>query len=174
MNAPVDAFVGLGSNLGESVATLCAALAALDAVADTRLMRASHFYRTPAWGVTEQPDFLNAVAMLRTSLSPARLLAAMLDIERAAGRDRRADDGGRWGPRTLDLDLLLYGDLVVDEAGLRVPHPHLHERAFALVPLVEIAADVVIPGIGPARDALARMETADIQALTYTDPPADA
>ena len=112
--------------------------------------------------------------MLRTSLPPTRLLAAMLDIERAAGRDRRADGSDRWGPRTLDLDLLLYGDRVVDEPGLRVPHPHLHERAFALVPLVEIAADVVIPGIGPARDALARMETADIQALTYTDPPADA
>ena len=93
-----------------SVATLRAALAALDAVADTRLLRASHFYRTPAWGVTEQPDFLNAVAMLRHEPAAARLLAAMLDIERAAGRDRRADGSDRWGPRTLDLDLLLYGD----------------------------------------------------------------
>ena len=174
MNAAVDAFVGLGSNLGESVATLRPAFAALDAAADTRVMRVSHFYRTPAWGVTEQPDFLNAVAMLPTALPPSRLLAAMPDTERAAGRDRRADGSDRWGPRTLDLDLLLYGERVVDEPGLRVPHPHLHERAFALVPLVEIAADVVIPGIGSARDALARMETADIQALTYTDPPPDA
>jgi 2-amino-4-hydroxy-6-hydroxymethyldihydropteridine diphosphokinase len=174
MNPQVDAFVGLGSNLGESVATLRAALAALDTLADTRVLRVSHFYRTPAWGVTEQPDFLNAVAMLRTRLSPSKLLGSMLGIERAAGRDRLADGSDRWGPRTLDLDLLLYGDLTVDEPGLRVPHPHLHERAFALVPLVEIAADVVIPGIGPAREALDRMETADIQALTYTDPPADA
>ncbi len=174
MSPSVDAYVGLGSNLGESVATLRAALDALDAIAGTQLVRASHFYRTPAWGVTEQPDFLNAVAMVRTQLPAAELLAAMLDIERAAGRNRSADGSDRWGPRTLDLDLLLYGDAVVDVPGLHVPHPHLHERAFALVPLVEIAPDTVIPGVGRARDALARMETADIEALTYTDPPADA
>ncbi|MBF6024341.1 2-amino-4-hydroxy-6-hydroxymethyldihydropteridine diphosphokinase [Lysobacter niastensis] len=174
MSPTVDAYVGLGSNLGESVATLRAALTALDAISGTHLVRASHFYRTPAWGVTEQPDFLNAVAMVRTQLPAAELLAAMLDIERAAGRNRSADGSDRWGPRTLDLDLLLYGDAVVDVPGLHVPHPHLHERAFALVPLVEIAPDTVIPGVGRARDALARMETADIEALTYTDPPADA
>jgi 2-amino-4-hydroxy-6-hydroxymethyldihydropteridine diphosphokinase len=88
----------------------------------------------------------------------------MLDIERRAGRDRD-DDGPRWGPRILDLDLLLYGDAMLDLPGLRVPHPHLHERAFALVPLVEIAPDVVIPGIGRARDVLETMASTDIQAI---------
>src|SRR3546814_4311137 len=86
------------------------------------------------------------------------------------GRDRHEDDA-RWGPRTLDLDLLLYGDAIIDEPGLRVPHPHLHERAFALVPLLEIAPDAVIPGFGPARSALAAMASDDVEALTYATPP---
>ena len=164
------AFVGLGSNLGDSAAVLHRALDALAALPHTRLVRASKLYRTPAWGVTDQPDFVNAVAMLDTALAPRELLTRMLAIEHEAGRDRRADGSDRWGPRTLDLDLLLYGEATIDEPGLHVPHPHLHERAFALVPLVEIAPDAVIAHIGPARDALARMATDDIQALTYADP----
>ena len=164
------AFVGLGSNLGDSAAVLRRALEALARLPQTRLLRASRLYRTPAWGVTEQPDFVNAVAMLDTALAPRELLTQLLAIEHVFGRDRRVDGSDRWGPRTLDLDLLLYGQAVVDEPGLRVPHPHLHERAFALVPLVEIAPDAVIAHIGPAREALARMETGDIQALTYADP----
>ncbi len=165
----VTAFVGLGSNLGDSTAALRAAFDALAAIEGTRLARASRLYRTPAWGVTEQPDFINAVAMLETGRSAQQLLADLLAIERVAGRDRQADGSDRWGPRTLDLDLLLYGDAVVSAPGLHVPHPHLHERAFALVPLLEIAPDVVIPGIGPARQALAKMEPGEVEAVTYVD-----
>lgn len=157
------AYIGLGSNLGDSAEVLRAAVRALDALAHTRVLRASRFYRTPAWGNTEQPDFLNAVAMLDTGLPARELLAAMLEIEREAGRSRRADGSDRWGPRTLDLDLLLYGEAVIAEVGLHVPHPHLHERAFALVPLVEIAPEVSIPGVGLARDALARIDISEIQ-----------
>ncbi|MGO4220658.1 2-amino-4-hydroxy-6-hydroxymethyldihydropteridine diphosphokinase [Lysobacter sp. TAF61] len=169
----VIAFVGLGSNLGDSAACLRAALVALGTIDATRVVEASRLYRTPAWGVTAQPDFLNAVAMLETARTPQQLLAELLAIEREAGRNRLADGSDRWGPRTLDLDLLLYGDAVVDEPGLRVPHPHLHERAFALVPLLEIAADAVIPGVGPARDALAKMEPGEVEAVTYADSDRD-
>ena len=126
-------------------------------------MKASRLYRTPAWGKTDQPAFVNAAAVLETELDARALLDAMLGIERDHGRERL--DGQRWGARTLDLDLLLYGDEVIDEPGLHVPHPHLHERAFALVPLVEIAPDLVIPGHGRASDLVAAMVTGDIHAI---------
>ncbi|WP_342315207.1 2-amino-4-hydroxy-6-hydroxymethyldihydropteridine diphosphokinase [Lysobacter sp. FW306-1B-D06B] len=164
------AFIGLGSNLGDSIATLRAALRALDALPGTQLVRASRLYRTAAWGVTEQPDFINAVAMLRTSRAPQQLLADLLDIERHAGRHRLADGSDRWGPRTLDLDLLLYGEQRIDEPGLHVPHPRLHERAFVLVPLAEISPDARIPGVGTAAQALAGMAPAQVQGVTYADP----
>lgn len=164
-------FVGLGSNLGASAEILRQAFVALGHLPQTRLLRSSRIYRTPAWGLTAQPDFLNAVAELHTGLAPQALLAALLAIEREAGRVRLADGSDRWGPRTLDLDLLLYGDQCVEERGLRVPHPHLHERAFALLPLLEIAPEAVIPGIGPARAALAALASDGIQALPYTPPP---
>lgn len=163
MTTPVIAFVGLGGNLGDPEATLGDALQALDGVQDTRLLRASRLYRTPAWGVEQQPDFLNAVAMLETRLGAPALLESLFVIERQHGRVREAEQ--RWGPRTLDLDLLLYGDAVIDEPGLRVPHPHLHERAFALLPLLEIAADVEIPGRGLARNAVSLLEKSNIQPL---------
>lgn len=166
----VIAFVGLGSNLGDSIAALHSALDSLGALPGTRLERASRLYRTAAWGVTEQPDFINAVAMLRTSRTPRQLLSDLLDIERHAGRNRRADGSDRWGPRTLDLDLLLYGDDLIDEPGLHVPHPRLHERAFVLVPLAEIAPDLSIPRVGPVRQALARMAPAEVEGVTYADP----
>ena len=155
--------MGLGGNLGDAAATVRHAFRDLDALPHTRLLRASRLYRTPAWGRTDQPDFINAVAMLETALAPRELLDGMLAIEQEAGRERRAEE--RWGPRTLDLDLLLYGDEVIDEPGLHVPHPRLHERVFALLPLVEIAPDAMIPGVGAARAVLAAMETGDIQAL---------
>lgn len=161
-------FVGLGANLGDAQAAVRSGIDALSKLRSTRLLRASRLYRTPAWGLSGQPDFINAVAMLETALPPPELLEELLAIERQAGRNR--GQGLRWGPRTLDLDVLLYGDRIIDEPGLNVPHPHLHERAFALVPLLEIAPDVSIPGIGAARDALARMETAGVQALTYVPP----
>ena len=172
MNTPVVvACVGLGSNLGDSAGILQAAFESLDRTPGIRLRCASSLYRTPAWGMTDQPDFTNAVAMLETTLAARDLLAAMLDIERDAGRERREDGADRWGPRTLDLDLLLYADAVIDEPGLRVPHPHLHQRAFALLPLLEIAPDAWIPGVGAARDALATIPSDDIEALTYDAPP---
>ncbi|WP_052101567.1 2-amino-4-hydroxy-6-hydroxymethyldihydropteridine diphosphokinase [Novilysobacter arseniciresistens] len=173
MTPSVVAFVGLGSNLGDSAGLLRDALRSLDGLPGTSVDACSGFYRTPAWGNTEQPDFINAVAMLRTALDPHVLLAAMLDIERLAGRER-GDPADRWGPRTLDLDLLLYGDATIDAPGLRVPHPHLHERAFALVPLAEIAPDAPIPGHGRVRDALAAMAAGDVEALTYMSPPPPA
>jgi len=138
---------------------------ALGRLPGTRLLRASRLYRTPAWGVTAQPDFVNAVAMIETTLAPTALLQELLRIERDAGRDRLADGSDRWGPRTLDLDLLLYGDAVIDVPGLSVPHPHMHERAFVLVPLLEIAPDARIPGRAAVADALAAMAVGDIQAL---------
>lgn len=161
---PTTAFVGLGSNLGDAAGTVRAAFDALGAMPGILLLKASRLYRTPAWGVTAQPDFINAVAMLETRLTALDLLRALLDLERATGRDRR-DGDRRWGPRTLDLDLLLFGDQVIDVPGLRVPHPHLHERAFALVPLREVDPDAVIPGWGPTSGLLAAMAINDIQAL---------
>ncbi|MCM2335693.1 MAG: 2-amino-4-hydroxy-6-hydroxymethyldihydropteridine diphosphokinase [Pseudomonas sp.] len=158
-------YIGLGGNVGDVAAAIARAFEALAALHDSTLVATSRLYRTPAWGVTDQADFINAVARVDTALSPRALLEALLAIERDAGRTRRADGSDRWGPRTLDLDLLLYGDRVVDEPGLHVPHPRLHERAFALVPLLEIAPDAVIPGVGPARAALAAMAPADIEAL---------
>jgi 2-amino-4-hydroxy-6-hydroxymethyldihydropteridine diphosphokinase len=159
----VLACIGLGANLGDATATVQAALQALDALPHTRLVKASRLYRTPAWGKTDQPAFVNAAAVLETELDARALLDAMLGIERDHGRERL--DGQRWGARTLDLDLLLYGEDVIDEPGLHVPHPHLHERAFALVPLVEIAPDLVIPGHGRASDLVAAMVTGDIHAI---------
>ena len=157
----MQAWIGLGGNLGDAVVTLHAALQELDGLPHTRLVRASKFYRTPAWGVAEQPDFINAVALLDTRLSPRDLLDALLDIERAFGRERNRSE--RWGPRVLDLDLLLYDSAVIDEPGLCVPHPHLHERAFALLPLVEITPDAFIPGIGPAGEALRALDSSAIE-----------
>jgi len=161
----VRAVVGLGGNLGDAAATLRATLPALDVLPDTRLVRGSRLYRTPPWGRRDQADFVNAAALLETGLTPRALLDGLLSIERAFGRDRCAESG-RWGPRTLDLDLLLYGDRVVDEPGLAVPHPCLHERAFALLPLVEVWPEATIPGIGPARAALAAMACEGIEALS--------
>lgn len=163
MTAPVVAFVGLGGNLGDAAATLRSALDALALLDGMRLLQASSLYSTPAWGLEQQPDFVNAVAMIETTLQPHALLEALLGLELEFGRDRQA--GPRWGPRTLDLDLLLYADLCLDDPGLALPHPHLHERAFVLVPLLELDPNVVIPGRGPARDALLGVPTSNIRPL---------
>lgn len=159
------ACVGLGANLGDAAATVRAAQQALGELPGTRLVAASRLYRTPAWGKTEQPDFINAAALLETSLPARELLDGLLEIERRFGRTRAADGSDRWGARTLDLDLLLYGAQVIDEPGLHVPHPHLYERAFALVPLLEVAPLAVIPGRGLACELPAAMAAGDIEAL---------
>jgi 2-amino-4-hydroxy-6-hydroxymethyldihydropteridine diphosphokinase len=147
------AFVGVGANLGDAVGAVKAAIAALAALPGSRLAAASSLYRTAPVGYVAQPDFVNAAALLETALAPRALLAALQALEARAGRDRSFKDA----PRTLDLDLLLYDGAVIDEPGLAVPHPRLHERAFALAPLVEIDPAAVIPGRGAARDCLARL-----------------
>lgn len=136
------AFIGLGGNLGDPRAAMLAALQVLDGDPATHVARVSSLYRTPPWGRTDQPDFLNAVAELRTTRSPRALLELCLSVEASLHRVR--DE--RWGPRSIDLDILLYGDLDIDEEGLRVPHPRMLERAFVLVPLVEIAPELAIRG----------------------------
>jgi 2-amino-4-hydroxy-6-hydroxymethyldihydropteridine diphosphokinase len=147
------AFVGIGANLGDPVAQVRAAIAALAALPETRLVASSALYRTAPLGYTAQDDFVNAAVLLETGLGARTLLGHLHAIEAAAGRARRFKDA----PRTLDLDLLLYGGASIAEPGLAVPHPRLHERAFALVPVVELDPDCVIPGRGRARDALARL-----------------
>ena len=163
MNARVQACIGLGGNVGDVPATLDAALAALAALPATRVLRTSGYYVTPAWGGIEQPDFVNAAAVLDTALAPLDLLDGLLAIERRAGRDRNREV--RWGPRTLDLDLLLYGDVVLDSPRLSLPHPRLHERAFALLPLAEVAPEARIPGMGTVRDALLRVDASGLRLL---------
>jgi 2-amino-4-hydroxy-6-hydroxymethyldihydropteridine diphosphokinase len=142
-------YVGLGANLGEREATIRRAATLIGA---TRL---STIRETEPWGYEDQPLFLNAVALVETELSPREVLDALLEVERQLGRDRGS--GLRYGPRTIDLDLLLYGDAIVDEPGLVVPHPHLHERRFALEPLNELDPALVVPGRGPVSDLLAAL-----------------
>ena len=166
MSAPVHAAVGLGANLGDSIHAVTSAIQALGQLPETELLSASRLYRTPAWGRVEQPDFINAAVLLNTTLTAPALLAQLLEIERNAGRQRGGDTAAlRWGPRVLDLDLLLYGDAVINVPGLRVPHPYLHERAFALVPLAEIAAAMVFPGYGSVGEALQQVDVQGVEAI---------
>jgi 2-amino-4-hydroxy-6-hydroxymethyldihydropteridine diphosphokinase len=149
--ASAKAFIGLGANLGDREAQVRRALLALAGLPGTRLVAASSLYRSAPVGVGAQPDFINAVAEIQTALGARALLEALLAAERRFGR-RREFPGA---PRTLDLDLLLYGDRVIAEPGLVVPHPRMHERAFVLAPLAEIAPDIAIPGKGRAGTLLA-------------------
>ncbi len=162
-DAPVRAYVGVGGNEGDVATTLAEALWALDALPQTTLQQQSALYRTPAWGRTDQPDFLNAVVELRTRLTARALLDHLLEVEQRFGRVRSAAD--RWGPRALDLDLLLYGEDRISEPGLDVPHPNLHERAFVLVPLAEIAPSLVVPGRGDVTTLLATVDVSGIEAI---------
>ena len=143
-------FVGLGSNLGEREAMIRAALDALAELPHTTLVRASSLYDTEPVGEVEQPNFLNAVAQLDTSLTARQLLWNLQLVEQRLGRVRAQ----KWGPRTIDLDLLLYGSQVVDEADLKIPHPELPRRSFVLVPLVELDPLIVHPVTGETLVAL--------------------
>jgi 2-amino-4-hydroxy-6-hydroxymethyldihydropteridine diphosphokinase len=140
------AYIGIGSNLDRPSERVNAAFEALTRLPATRLVKRSSLYRSEPQGHREQPDFVNAVAALESELSAASLLKELHDIEARAGRERSFANA----PRTLDLDLLLYGDACIEEPGLIVPHPRMHQRAFVLVPLLEIAPSVSIPGLGPA------------------------
>ena len=143
------AFIGLGSNLADPVAQVSRALDALGNLPQTRVLRHSSLYRSAPVGYLEQPDFINAVAQLETELAPRALLDALLALEHECGRTREFCNA----PRTLDLDVLLYDDLIHHEHGLSIPHPQMHLRAFVLQPLLEIAPDCDIPGVGPATAA---------------------
>ena len=149
------AYVGLGSNLGDREATLQAAVAALEAAPGVEVTAVSSLRETDPVGYLDQPPFLNGVAALETGLRPRELLRLLLAVEARFGRDRDAVPAG--GPRTLDLDLLLYGDLRVDEKDLQIPHPRLHERAFVLEPLAEVAPGREVPGKGSVEALLARL-----------------
>jgi 2-amino-4-hydroxy-6-hydroxymethyldihydropteridine diphosphokinase len=150
------AFIGLGSNLGERESTINRGLEAIDRIGGTRLLRVSTLRETDPVGLTDQPRFLNGAAMIATNATADALLQRLLDVERRLGRDRSASPPG--GPRTIDLDLLLYGDETIDEPGLQVPHPRLHERRFVLEPLQEISPELVIPGRGPVSALLAKLK----------------
>ena len=139
------AYVGLGANLGDREHALRRALELLDAEAGIAVVSASSFRETDPVGYLDQPPFLNGAVAVETELAPRELLERLLGVERALGRIR---EGPRFGPRTIDLDLLLYGDAVLDEPGLTLPHPRLHERRFALEPLAELDPELVVPGRG--------------------------
>jgi 2-amino-4-hydroxy-6-hydroxymethyldihydropteridine diphosphokinase len=143
-------FIGLGSNLGESGDQLAQAFVRLDQLPGTRLLAQSALYCSAPVGYLDQPDFVNAVAKIATSLAPQALLAALLQIERECGRERTFANA----PRTLDLDVLLYDDRQIHEHGLTVPHPQMHLRAFVLLPLLDIEPECVIPAVGYAREAM--------------------
>ncbi|MEO5622666.1 MAG: 2-amino-4-hydroxy-6-hydroxymethyldihydropteridine diphosphokinase [Dokdonella sp.] len=162
----VHAWIGLGSNLDNPPQQLRRALAALANCPRTRLLKHSRLYRTAPWGIADQPAFVNAVAELATSLSPRELLETLLAIECRHGRRR---DGSRWGPRTLDLDLLMYSDIRIDEPGLTVPHPRMVERAFVLMPLAELDADLAIPGVGIVGEMLAQLDVSGCASLVATN-----
>jgi 2-amino-4-hydroxy-6-hydroxymethyldihydropteridine diphosphokinase len=143
------AYIALGSNLDHPARQVEVAFEMLDDIGGTRLVQRSSLYRSSPLGGIEQPDFVNAVAVVETTLSAVDLFACLQDIERIRGRE---DDRVRWGPRVLDLDLLVYGDAVVDEPNLKIPHPGIGARNFVLLPLREVAPDLDIPGLGCVSD----------------------
>lgn len=148
------AYVGLGANVGPREVTLLRAVDLLAEADDVEVLAVSQLRETDPVGMVDQPRFLNGAARIDTSLPPRALLELLLRIEQSLGRVREE----RWGPRTVDLDLLVYGDVTVDEPGLRVPHPRLHERRFALEPLVELDPELVVPGLGSVSGALAALD----------------
>jgi 2-amino-4-hydroxy-6-hydroxymethyldihydropteridine diphosphokinase len=157
-----EALLGLGGNVGDVEVTLDRAMALFADGEQVKLVARSSNYRTPPWGVTDQPPFINCAIAVETTLSPHALLNRALDVERALGRDRANEQ--RWGPRPIDIDLIAYGDLSIDEADITLPHPRLFERAFVLLPLSEIVPDRVIAG-RRVRDSLAGLDTAGIEKL---------
>jgi len=171
VTATTDAVLGLGSNVGERRAALAAAVDALRAHPDIEIVTASPLYETEPWGLTSQQDFLNAAVRIATSLAAADLLAAILAVEVALGRVR----GKKWGPRVIDIDILVYGDKSIDGPGLTIPHPHLTERIFALAPLVDVMPEAAIKN-KPARQWLAQMQHKGLKMIAgpeWAEPEAD-
>jgi 2-amino-4-hydroxy-6-hydroxymethyldihydropteridine diphosphokinase len=157
----VTAYIALGANLEDPRRQVLAGIDALTSLPRTQWAAASSLYRTSPVGYADQPDFINAVVCICTALTPRALLEHLLAIERTHGRVREFPNA----PRTLDLDILLYGEQLVDEPGLTIPHPRMHERAFVLAPLAEIAPEITIPGRGRARDLLAALGTHGVEKL---------
>jgi 2-amino-4-hydroxy-6-hydroxymethyldihydropteridine diphosphokinase len=157
-------FIGLGGNVGEPARMMAAALHELDRVPGIDLIRVSSLYRTPPWGKLDQPDFLNAAAELSTTLAPRELLETCLAIERGFKRERHE----RWGPRTIDIDILVFGERLIREEGLEIPHPRLASRAFALVPLAEIAPGLSVAG-QPVSDLLRAVDTSRIERIAAAE-----
>ncbi len=165
----VPAYIGLGSNLDNPRAQIERGIEAIAVLPQSRLVRRSSLYASDPWGLTDQPGFVNAAVELHTDLSARELLDDLLRIERQAGRRR---DGPRWGPRTLDMDILVYADKIIDQPGLQVPHPHLHERAFVLMPLAEIAPETNIPGRGSVAALLSVVDRSSCRLLeSHTAAP---
>ena len=159
------AFVGLGSNLAEPLLQVAHAIAALNQLPHTRVMKRSSMYRSAPVGYLDQPDFINAVVQVETGLTPRGLLEALLALELECGRTREFLNA----PRTLDLDVLMYDDLIHHEHGLTLPHPQMHLRAFVLQPLLEIAPDCVIPGVGRADEASQRCAAQSLERLNVSE-----
>ncbi len=157
----VDAYIALGANLGDPIGQVIGAVEELARLPATRLCRRSSLYRSRPVGGPQQPDYINAVAWLTTRLPPRQLLHHCLAIEARYGRQRL----GKNAPRTLDLDLLLYGGLIMREPGLTLPHPRMHTRGFVLLPLAEIAPDLIVPGHGEVRRLLASTDVSDLVRL---------
>jgi 2-amino-4-hydroxy-6-hydroxymethyldihydropteridine diphosphokinase len=158
----MPAYVGLGSNLDGPVAQVERGLAALAGLPRTRCVARSSLYRSKPFGPVAQPDFVNAVAGLLTQLHPGEFLAELKSLEDRLGRERPVV---RWGPRRIDLDLLVYGDARIDEAELTVPHPGIAGRAFVLAPLAELAPDLDVPGAGRVRALLDRVDTTGLERI---------
>lgn len=165
MSKVTRAYVGLGSNMDDPCAQLDRALAVLSTTPGVVLRDISSYYRTAPWGETRQPDFINAVAVIDTALTPETLLDELRRIEAAAGRRREQ----RWGPRTLDLDLLIHGDASRNTTQLQLPHPRMHERAFVLAPLAELAPDLSLGQYGSVAEALARIGHEGVERLPDTE-----
>jgi len=157
----IRAYLGLGGNLGDPAAAISSALRAIHGTSGVEVARVSPLYRTPPWGVTDQPDFLNAVAAVDTTFSARELLDLCLATESELKRVRDV----RWGPRVIDIDLLLFGNETIEEEGLQVPHPRMMGRAFVLAPLTDIAPDLVLSGV-PVSAQLAEMDLAGIARQT--------
>ena len=166
MENPAHAWIGLGGNRDDSASLLEAALERLASGPRLTLLRRSRLYRSPPWGFTDQPDFVNAVAEVETQSPPLELLAELKATERFLGREPQTR---RWGPRSIDLDLLDYAQQEMRSDDLVLPHPRMHLRAFVLVPLLELEPCFVIPGIGPAADCLDKMDAGDAAAVRALD-----
>lgn len=161
------AWIGLGANLGDPLRNIHSAIARLRACPGIRLESQSSLYRSEPWGMSEQPAFVNAVLRIETPLEPLPLLEILLDVERELGRARA---GPHWGPRVIDLDLLSHDNLMLQSARLSLPHPRMHQRAFVLLPLLELAPDFEIPGLGRAADCLARIDPRERRGVTPLAP----